>query len=121
MAPFGNKFSKKKYKPEELEEAINEYFEKSETWTVEGLARHLGVVRATLHHYQHNEGYEAYSHLIDEAKERIRERMIVKALKGEYKEGFTKFILINNSDYKDRVEQHNTGETSINLKTNFSI
>lgn len=86
--------------------------ETQQPYTVEGLARHLGMTKQTLLNYQKKEGYEEFFDIIRCAKDRITEQRVKLGTLGVFKEGFTKFLLINNSDYVDKVEQkvtsHNT-------------
>ncbi len=124
--------------PEELQTHIDQYFNhqdsnpiiKSEVhgkdaetiqvpiqrpYTIEGLARQLGLVRMSLINYEKREGYEPYFDIIKRAKEKIREQWIELGLIGVGKEHFTKFMLINNADYQDKSEvDHTTGGKSMN-------
>ena len=103
-APKGHSFSvgnsgkPKKFKtPEELQEAINAYFDKCDDntemiynpkadahvrvnkpipYTILGLCNVLGVDRKTLINYQGAAGYEKYFHIIKEAKNRIEQNKI---------------------------------------------
>lgn len=84
--------------------------------TIEGLCAWLKVDRKTLLNYQKQEGYEDYFHIIDDAKRRITQSKTEGALVGAYKENFTKFLLINNSDYVDKVEQKVT-QTNTNYNS----
>ncbi len=84
-------------------------------YTIEGLARQLGLVRMSLINYEKKEGYEPYFDIIKRAKEKIREQWIELGLIGVGKEHFTKFMLINNADYQDKSEvDHTTGGKSMN-------
>ena len=123
--------------PEELQTHIDQYFDhqdsnpiiKSEVhgknaetiqvpiqrpYTIEGLARQLGLVRMSLINYEKREGYEPYFDIIKRAKEKIREQWIELGLIGVGKEHFTKFMLINNADYQDKSEvDHRSGDRSM--------
>ena len=88
-------------------------------YTVEGLARHLGVTPQTLLNYQKREGYEEYFAVIKCAKDRITEQRVEMASLGVFKEGFTKFLLINNTDYVDKAEQKVVNQ-NINYNTDLS-
>ena len=88
-------------------------------YTVEGLSRHLGVTRQTLLNYQKREGYEEFFDVIKRAKERITEQRVEMGTLGVFKEGFTKFLLINNTEYVDRVEQKNTNQ-NLNYNTGLT-
>jgi len=72
-------------------------------FTVEGLALALGYRRKTLHHVR--EMGEPYVDIIDDAIERITQQKVEQANAGQFNHHFTKFDLVNNSDYKDKTEQ----------------
>jgi DNA-packaging protein gp3 len=75
-------------------------------YTLEGLATHLGITSRTLRNYKNREGYEEFFPVIMWAKQVITNQRIECATIGAFKEQFTKFLLINNSDeYVDKVEQ----------------
>ncbi len=83
-------------------------------YTIEGLARQLGLVRMSLINYEKKEGYEPYFDIITRAREKIREQWIELGLIGVGKEHFTKFMLINNADYQDKSEvDHRSGDRSM--------
>lgn len=133
-APKGNKYAignpgreKIFNSPEELETYINEYFDKidkdpilTKDWvgknaeevsremqrpyTIEGLCLHLGIDRRTLLNYQKRLGYEDYFHIITHAKRKITEQLITYSLAGGYNAGLAKFLLTNNTEYKDKSE-----------------
>ena len=133
-APKGNKFAlgnsgrEKIFKsPEELERYINDYFvsidsnpiitkdwvgkdaimverEMQRPYTVEGLCLHLDINRQTLLNYQKEAGYEEYFDIITRAKRRITEQMVTFSLAGGYNAGLAKFLLTNNTEYKDKSE-----------------
>ena len=123
--------------PAELEKHINEYFTQQDNnpiirsevhgkdaetirvpiqrpYTIEGLARQLGLVRMSLINYEKRDGYEPFFDTITRAKEKIKEQWIELGLIGVGKEYFTKFMLINNADYKDKSEvDHRSGDRSM--------
>src|SRR5687768_3058617 len=119
--------------PAILQQLVTEYFDKTDTelmpvyhkqltkegalvklptrrpYTVEGLCLHLGTSRVTLLEYQK---LPEYADIITMAKQRITKDQIERALIGENNAQFTKFNLINNSDYVDekRVDHTSGGE-----------
>lgn len=126
----GHKIRSRLYTTEELRDKVEEYFSKSvymqsldgqkeftKPKTIEGLASHLGVVRETLFKWEKED--EEFAPIIKRAKERISEDMIIRALSGEFKEGFVKFLMTNNHDYKERQEvlSENVGEIKIKRET----
>ncbi len=79
-------------------------------YTVEGLCLHLGNIdRRTLLNYQKAEGYEEYFHIVQEAKRRITENNIKYGLSGHYNANLVKFLLTNNTEYKDKTISEVTG------------
>lgn len=81
-------------------------------YTIEGLALHLGVTRQTLLNYQKAEGYEEFFDVLTWAKQVITNQLVTMALVGAVKEGFAKFLLSNNTEYKDRQEiDHTVSDT----------
>lgn len=126
--------------PEHLQKLVDEYFEKTDKeflpvyhksltreesalvtmpirrpYTIEGLCLHLDITRTTLLEYEkHYTGDEAdaplYNAIIRKAKDRITLDQIERALIGENNAQFTKFNLINNSNYKDeKAIDHTSG------------
>lgn len=121
---IGNEGREKTFKsPEELRLHIEEYFEERNSsgyiWTIEGLARSLGITRQTLLNYQTLSGYEAYFDIIKDAKERIHEQWMSKAFAGEGNPAMAIFLLKNNAGYVDRIEQHNTGDQNLSFEIKF--
>lgn len=134
---FGNKLRTKHWKtPEELQAAVDDYFQwvednpleveessvgkqvtirRHRPCTIEGLATHLDVHRATIYNYGDREGYEAYFDIITRAKQKIVNSHIEHGLANIYNAPMTKFILTNTSDYRDRVEQSNDGELTVRI------
>src|SRR5690606_33495659 len=122
--------------PEELQAAIDSYFETcdretiavfhkqldrktgspvtmdvSKPYTVEGLAIHLGVHRETILNYRDR---PEFFDIIMRAREKITQSKIERALIGAYDPRFTVFDLINNSGYKNEksVDHTSGGEPS---------
>ncbi len=84
-------------------------------YTIEGLARQLGLTRFSLINYEKTEGYEPFFNVIRRAKEKIREQWIEIGIAGVGgREGFLKFQLINNAHYADKSEiDHRSGDRSM--------
>jgi hypothetical protein len=87
-------------------------------YSFEGLAYHLGITTRTLVNYEKQLGYEEFFHTIERARQKINQQRVELASIGVFKEGFTKFLLINNNsqDYADKVEHKNTN-TNINFNS----
>jgi len=124
--------------PEEIEKHINEYFTAQDNnpilitefhgkdatecerkvqrpYTVEGLARQLGLTRQSLMNYNIKEGYKPFFVIITRAKEKIREQWIELGVAGVGgRDSFLKFQLINNAHYQDKSEiDHRSGDRSM--------
>lgn len=82
-------------------------------YTVEGLCIHLGIDRKTLLNYQKRKGYEEFFHVISQAKRRITDQYVSLGLSGGYNASLVKFLLSNNTEYKDKVEVDNRGEMKV--------
>ena len=113
---------------EELEAAINEYFETDAyvevgdvrvfAPTISGLAYHLDLSTESLRRY---EGREEFSATIKRAKQRV-EIALEQKLHGQNVTG-TIFNLKNNFGWKDKIEQEHTGRNGgpIETKTEWII
>lgn len=142
-APVGNKYAlgnsgrAKLYEtPEQLEKDIEEYFEwcdknplikiefigKEPTechiptprpYTIEGLALHLDIDRKTLLNYTKKKGYEEFFHIVTRAKRKITQNNIEYGLVGAYNANLVKFLLANNTEYKDKTEQETKGTLKV--------
>ena len=84
-------------------------------YTIEGLARRLGLTRQSLMNYNIKEGYEPFFVIITRAKEKIREQWIELGIAGVGgRDSFLKFQLINNAHYQDKSEiDHRSGDRSM--------
>lgn len=147
-APKGNKFAlgneakpKTFNSPKHLQETVDDYFNWADLnpiqvvaglhfgkpvyvanqrpYTVEGLADYLGCDRKTLLNYQKKDGYEEYFHIITRAKEKIKRQRVEYAMIGVYKEGFTKFLLMNDGDYAEKVDHKVQQETVTTFNLNI--
>lgn len=74
------------------------------TYTIEGLGLYLGCDRKTLLNYSKEEGYEEYFPILARAKQRINDQHITLAMAGIYNANFARFILSNNTSYKNKEE-----------------
>jgi len=54
--------------PEELEDAVNEYFKVEDKPTLAGLAYHIGISRKTLYNYDKK---DKFLHIIKKAREKV--------------------------------------------------
>ncbi|KKN16551.1 hypothetical protein LCGC14_0974710 [marine sediment metagenome] len=123
--------------PKELEEYIKEYFDECDNnpfkktefhgkdaeecivpiprpYTIEGLSVHLEITRQALLNYEKAKGYEPYFNVVTHAKDFIKQRLVEAAVAGITKESFSKFLLINSSDYADKSEvDHRSGDRSM--------
>jgi hypothetical protein len=70
--------------------------------TVERFAANVGVVKSTL--YEWAKKHPEFSNALDRAKELQQEVLIQHGLNGFYKEGFAKFVAVNYTNLKDKVE-----------------
>ena len=78
-------------------------------YTVEGLARHLGLTRQGLLEYQKREGYKEY---VEAAKERIIQDTLERAMVGSLDSPTVRLWIVNNSSYKNEksVDHTSAGE-----------
>lgn len=101
---------------EELEKAIEAYFEKCDNgmrsglpfpipYTLEGLAAALEIDRRSLQNYSKEDGYEEFFPTIKKAKQRILANLTERGLVGDSNPAITIFNLKNNYGYVDKVEQ----------------
>ena len=133
---IGNYASAKKWKtPEELAEAIEQYFIGCdankvhetkegdaiyEPYTIEGLCEVLDCDRDTLLNYQKKEGYEPYFGTIKRAKNKIQKQKLVNGYVGLSNSTLTIFDLKNNHGYKDKTETDVTSKGN-ELKSTPSV
>ena len=93
---------------EQMQEAIDKYFadlQEDEYVTVSGLALALDMTRQTLCNYEHK---DEFFYTIKKAKLRAEHAIEQRLMSGQATVGAI-FNLKNNFDWKDKVEQHNTG------------
>jgi hypothetical protein len=78
-------------------------------YTVEGLARYLGLTRTSLNNYQKREEYKDY---IEAAKERIIQDTLERAMVGSLDSPTVRLWIVNNSSYKNEksVDHTSAGE-----------
>lgn len=99
---------------EELEILINSYFEHcdkiGEYYTMSGLADYLDIDRITLIRYgERNE----FCNTIKKAKRKVEKQFELNTLKGQYNPTIAIFLMKNNFNYEDKVQQ----EVSVAEKT----
>ena len=103
--------------PEEMEDAIETYFEAKDVYTVSGLAYHLGMTTETLRAYGEKDKFSA---TVKRAKQRL-EMYLEEKLFGNNVTGVI-FNLKNNFGWKDKQEIEQTGKLEIHnlgLQTDF--
>lgn len=86
--------------------------DEDEELTMAGLAVYIGVNKDTLNQYRigsYDTDTSKYSEAIEYVRTIIESKKLNKALRKEYDSGITKFDLINNHGYKDKVIQQITG------------
>lgn len=96
--------------PEDMEQIIDEYFATETVYTIEGLCLALDLDRRTLLNYEKTEGYEEFFLTIKRAKLRVQENLIKRGLLGDYNSTLSIFLLKNNHDYKDQIENKHSGD-----------
>ena len=124
---IGNSGKPKMYQSlEEMEDAIQKYFDECDShtsevydkkkqevvtvkdpipYTIEGLALCLGFCdRNSLLDYEKKEGYEEYFCTIKKAKLKVQQNKIVNGLNGTYNCAVAIFDLKNNHGYRDKTE-----------------
>jgi len=91
--------------PEQLKDKIDEYFgiceAQKRSYTITGLARHLGLDRKGLIEYK---GRPEYSNTIKEALWKLQEYIETKLIEGRNTIAMI-FWLKNNADWADKTEQ----------------
>jgi len=104
--------------PEEMEEDIEEYFNKCELndqpKTILGLCNHLDMHRSTLIEY---EGKPEFSNTVKKAKQRIEEHINNNLLTGEYNATGCIFNLKNNFDWEDKRKEEVEHKGGLDIKS----
>ncbi|HEY5588404.1 MAG TPA: terminase small subunit [Candidatus Paceibacterota bacterium] len=95
-------------------EGIEVHKKTQRPYTIEGLCNVLNCSRQTLLNYQRQEGYEEFFDIIICAKRKITDQYVTFSLGGAYNANLAKFLLTNNSEYKEKTEVENT---NINYNT----
>lgn len=135
---LGNEGSDKKFEsPEELEEAIQQYFDDCDSntrevyikakqeietisfplpYTIEGLALALGfTTRHSLLNYEKAKGYEEYFTTIEKAKLQVQNNKVTGLISDQYSTAGTIFDLCNNHKYEQKTNIEQSGAFDINL------
>ena len=119
-------------KPEDLQRAIDVYFEKCDNntkqivtkdgvvldvldpipYTIEGLCMVLEIDRASLLHYEKYPEYKEFFNTVKKAKSKVQLNKLERGLSGRSNPAVTIFDLKNNHGYVDRQE---TTQTNINI------
>ena len=91
---------------EELEDKIQDYFnycdENKKPYTITGLAVFLDTDRATLVRYQEK---DQFCNTIKKAKRKVEKQFELNTLKGQYNPTIAIFLMKNNFNYEDKVQQ----------------
>jgi hypothetical protein len=81
--------------------------------TIERFCCDIDIVTSTF--YEWNKKYPDLSSAFKKAKAYQKDQLMQMALMGIYKEGFAKFVAINITDMKDKIE-HTVEKASITVK-----
>jgi len=81
--------------------------------TVEGFCRHHKIAKSTFHEWRKK--HTQFSNALGIAKQMQMNHLMQHALEGTYNAGFAKFLAVNISDYKDKVESKVESKGSISL------
>jgi hypothetical protein len=91
---------------EELQNKIDAYFEYcdeiGEYYTMSGLADYLDIDRVTLIRYGER---DEFCNTIKKAKRKVEKQFELNTLKGQYNPTIAIFLMKNNFNYEDRVQQ----------------
>lgn len=91
---------------EELEVLIDAYFkhcdEIGEYYTMSGLADYLDIDRITLIRYGER---DEFCNTIKKAKRKVEKQFELNTLKGQYNPTIAIFLMKNNFNYEDRIQQ----------------
>lgn len=102
---------------DELRYVVDEYFDiKAATnspFTISGLARHLGVTRATLLNYEKKYAGTEYAEIIEDAKVRIEEFVEECLFRNKVPTTGVIFNLKNNFSWKEKQEIDCSGEMKV--------
>lgn len=114
----GNNFAKgegspSKYKKEYAEGLINFFKNCTDYPTFEGYAAEIGVVSRTLENWK--ERYPSFADAYERAQDIQKNKLIVKALNGNYNGNFAKFIASVQFGMTEKSEQKITGIEGIDL------
>lgn len=90
-------------------------------YTVEGLCVALDLDRGTLLDYQKLESHKPYHKIVRQAKLRIQQNHVERALEGENNATVSIFILKNNFGYKEKTEHEHTGKDGAELAASFVV
>lgn len=87
--------------------------------TVEGFCAHLKISKSTLHDWVR--AYPLFSNALSKAKQMQMNHLIVNAMDGAYHAGFAKFMAMNLSDYREKVETKVDAEIKVELPTEKAL
>lgn len=81
--------------------------------SIHGFCVDNNIPRSTL--YDNAKNHKELSDTLDWCREQQIRFLVAHGLNGNYNSGFAKFLLINMSDYRDKVEQQVDGEIKVVL------
>lgn len=76
--------------------------------TVEGFCAQLKISKRTFHDWVKR--YDEFSHALGAAKQMQIQHLLHHGLEGGYNSAFAKFVAVNISDYREKVETVNTNK-----------
>lgn len=81
--------------------------------TIEKFCADIDIVTSTF--YEWCKKYPELSSAFNKAKQFQKDQLMQLALMGFYKEGFAKFVAVNITDMRDKVESQNTNTNEIKI------
>ncbi len=96
--------------PEDLQKAIDKYFDNNSEWSLGNLALSIGISPRGLRNYEGKEGFESIMEL---AKGKIEAYYEHEALHGNIDKTMAIFTLKANCGWRDRDDEGNKGTTII--------
>ncbi len=101
--------------PGQMQESIGAYFsscdETNKPYTVEGLCHVLEIDRKTLLNYEKETQYKEFFSVVKNAKIKIQQNLVERALLGENNSTITVFLLKANYGYEEKGQPSKKNET----------
>ena len=79
--------------------------------TVEGFCREIQIAKSTFHDWRRK--YPDFSNALGKCKQMQMNHLIQHALEGSYNSGFAKFLAMNISEYRDKVEDSRDNTSNV--------